>query len=145
MWVRRVVMMIMVVIMVMMVVMVVLRLKPAHTGAEGVAQAAIRYVRSRCMGTLPFHVVVMTFLNRTNFGLEPQHSDPILAQNACGRRHGPKGRMFAIFGTDMPVAAIFQRQHLFTIATDPAIGRRAVAVLFHDPFGKGFQHLRMVA
>ena len=70
---RVVVIMVMLMIMVVMVVMmmVVRCCKTTHPGAEGITKRAVRDVRARCVGTLPFNVVVVAFLNCAYFALEP--------------------------------------------------------------------------
>ncbi len=82
---------IMPVVMMVVVAVVVLRLKPAHAGAERIAQRAIRHVRAGSRGTLPFHMVVMAFLDRTNLIFEPEDLHPIFAKHAGGRRHSARG------------------------------------------------------
>jgi hypothetical protein len=52
--------------------------------------------------------------------------------------------MAAIFGADVMVLAIFQRQNLTAIAANPTVWWRRVAHLFHDPLGKGFEHLWVI-
>ena len=73
---RVVVIMVMVMVMVMMVMIMVVMMmvrhrKTAHASAEGITKRAVRDVRARCVGTLPFNVVVVAFLNCAHFTLEP--------------------------------------------------------------------------
>ena len=140
-----VIVVVIVIIPMVMVVMMILRLEPAHAGAECVAKFTISHVGARRVGTLPFHVVVVAFLNRPNFAFKPEHLRAVFAQDACWRRDRTKSRMAAIFCADLVGLAVFQGQNLTAIATDPAVGWRRIAVLFHDPFGDSFEHFGVIA
>ena len=77
---RRVVVvmiMVMIVTMMMMVVVIMLRLKSAKPGAERITQGAIRDVGPGRIGTLPFDVVMMAFLNGTDLSFEPKDLCPV--------------------------------------------------------------------
>lgn len=139
-----VVMVMMVMIMVVMVVVMIRRLKTTHAGTESITKRTIRDVRARRIGALPFDVVVMTFLNRAYFALEPQNGGSVFAQDTCWWRHRPKGRMAAVFGADVMVLAVFQCQNLTAIATNATVRWRRVADLFHNPLGKGLEHLGVI-
>ena len=139
-----VVMMVVMVIVVMVIVMMMHRLQPAHTGAKRVAKGTVCDIRTRRVGPLAFNMMVVAFLDRANFGLKPKNLNPVFAQNACWRRHCPKGRMFTIFDADMMMTAVFQSQHLFALSAAPAIRGRAVAILLQNAISKGFKHFGMI-
>lgn len=140
-----VVMVVIVAVVVMVMVMVICRLKTAHARAEGITERTIGHIGPWRIGTLPFDMVMMAFLHGTHFAFKPQHGCAIFAQHAGRRRDRTKGRMGAICCADMVVLALLKRQNLTAIAANTAIGRWCVADLFHDPFGKCFQHLGVIA
>lgn len=76
-----------------MVVVVPIALKPTKTRAERIAQCAICDVGTRRRGALTLNMVVVTFLNRADFGLKAEHLRAIFAQDACGRRNSPERRV----------------------------------------------------
>ena len=148
--VRRVMMvMVMIVVVTMMMAVMIMSVighdQPAHPCAERVAMGAVRNVRAWCVCPLPFDVVMVAFLDGTNLGLKTQHLNAVFAQYAGRWRDRAKGGVFPVFRADVVMSAIFKRQHLFAISTNPAIGRGCVTVLLHDAFGKGFQHFGMIA
>jgi hypothetical protein len=94
---------------VVMMVVVIHSFKAAHTRAEGIAVRAVCNVGARRIGTLPFDVVVVAFLNGTNFALKPQNAGTVFAQNASWRRHRPECRVGAVFSADVVMLAFFER------------------------------------
>jgi hypothetical protein len=94
-------------VIIVMVIVLILCLQTAHAGAEGIAKRAIGHVRARSIRPLAFDVVVVAFLDRADFALKAQHLRAVFAQNTCGRRDRPKGRMTAIFDTDFMGLAVF--------------------------------------
>lgn len=137
---RMMVVMVMIVIMVVMmiVIMAVLRHQTAHTGAKRGAKRAIGHVGPWRAGALTFDMVVVAFLDRANLALKAQDLRAVFTQNAGGGRHRAKGGVAAISSADHMGLPARDSQNLRAIAADAAIGRRGGAVLFHDPFGKGF-------
>ena len=80
MWIGRVVMMVMIVfMMVVVVIMMVLRNQTAHAGAECITQRTVSHIRPRCIGTLPFDVVMVAFLHGTDLALKSQNLHTVLA------------------------------------------------------------------
>ena len=65
------VIMVMIMPVVMVMCMIILHLQTAHAGTERIAQLAIRHIRARCRSALPLHMMVMAFLYRAYFILEP--------------------------------------------------------------------------
>ena len=139
-----VVMMVMIVTVVMVMVMVICGLEPAQPCAEGVAQGAIRHVRARRVGALPFHVMVVAFLYGAYFCLESEDLRAVFAQNAGRRWHVAKGGVLAVFGADVAMLSVFEGKDLFSVGADAAVWRRVCGGLFDDAFGKGFKHLGVV-
>jgi hypothetical protein len=127
-----------VIMMVMMVMMIILHLQTAHAGAEGVTQRAIRHVRSRRRSTLPFHMMVMAFLNSANFGLKAQNLHAVLAHHTRGWWHRGKRWMLAILWFDVMVIAIIKRQDLLAECTYSAVGWRHRTNLFLHTLSEGF-------
>lgn len=145
--VRRVmvVVVIMTVVMVMAVIRVFHRLEAAQACAEGIAECAIGDIGPRSRGTLPFDVVVVTFLDRADFALKTQHLRPVFAQHAGGWGRVGKSRMIALFGFNVDVIAVVHRQHLFAVAAKAAIRGRVFARLFDNAFGEGFEDFWVIA
>ena len=135
----------MVIIMMMVVVIVIQHDQPAHARAEGIAMGTICHVRAGRIRTLPLDMVVVAFLHRSDFALEPEDLSAVFAQDARRGRNCPESRMRPILDADLMAFTIFERQHLTAITANPAVGRRRRAYLLHDPFGERLEHLRMVA
>ena len=93
------VMMVVAVIMavVVKVVVMVAHVQTTLAGTERITQRTICDVGPRRAGPLAFHVVVVAFLNRADFGLEPQNFGAILAHHAGRRRHIAKRRVACAF------------------------------------------------
>ena len=159
MWIRRVVVIMVVVMMmvvpmtvvmivmmviIMVVMVVVAHVQTAHTRAELIAHLTVFDIGTGRIGTLPFDVVVVAFLHRTDLALEPKDLCPVFTEHAGRRRHRTKGRMATLFDTNVVRVAVFQCQNLATITADTAVRRRGITVLFHDPFGKGLKHFGVI-
>ena len=138
--------MVMVETMRMLVGVQILMRKAAKPGAKGIAKLAIHHIRPRCRRSLAFDMMVVAFLDRTDFGLEPYDSDPVFTQDTSGRRDVAKGRMSsAILGRDLLHRRAVSGEDLRAVSTCPAIGGRVLACLFDYPLGKRGQNLGMVA
>jgi len=70
-----------------MMVMMIFQMQAAFPGAEAFAQIAGFYRGTGRIGTLAFHMVVMAFLNRADFGLKPQNLSAVFTHGAVGRRY----------------------------------------------------------
>lgn len=145
-----VIMIVVVVMIVRMVVvmMVVIHIQPTFARAICVTQTAIRHVRSRGGSTLAFNMVVMAFLDGTNFCLEPQNLGAVFAQYACGRWQIAKRWMIGIkafVGGDQTGFLAFDFQDLGSVLTRAAVGHGHSTHLFFDAFGECFQHLWVIA
>lgn len=147
------VVMIVIMVVAMIMVMMRLRLQPAHSGAERIAERAIRHVRTRGRGTLSLDMMMVAFLHRAHFGLEPQNLRAVFAHDAGGRRHIAKRRMpgaprlgqgGALFGRDALHRPALNGKDLRAILTGAAIGRRHCTQLLGHSFGKGFQNLGVI-
>ena len=90
-------------------------------------------------------MVVMAFLNRTNFAFKAKNLRAIFAHDTGWWRDRAECRVLAIFGLDMMMRPILKRQHLLTISTKSAVGWRHCADLFAHALCEGFKHFRMIS
>ena len=74
------------VIVVMMVVVVIFHIQTAFPGAEVLTQITGFHRGAGRICPLPFYVMVMAFLYRAHFGLEPQNLGAVFAHGTIGRR-----------------------------------------------------------
>ena len=91
-----IVVMMMVVIMIV-VVMIMIHIQTAHARAEMIAFGTIRHVGPWGICTLPFNMMVVAFLHRTNLGFKAQNLRAILAHHTCWWRHIAKRWMPSAF------------------------------------------------
>lgn len=90
-------------------------------------------------------MVMVAFLNCANFALEPQNGGAILTQDTSRGWNCTKSRMASVFGANVMVLATFKSEHLTAVTADATVRGWRVAHLFHDPFGKSFQNLGVIA
>lgn len=84
----------------MIVMMVIGHFESAKPGAEIFTECAIDHIRAGCRGALAFDVVVVAFLNGTDFAFEAEHFGAVLAGHAIMRRYAAGCRVLARFGRD---------------------------------------------
>ena len=68
---------VMIVMMVIIMVVVVAHVQTAHTRAELIAHLTVFDIGTGRIGTLPFNVVMMAFLNGTDLSFEPKDLCPV--------------------------------------------------------------------
>ena len=138
--------MVMVETMRMLVGVQILMRKTAKTGAEGIAKLAVDHIRPWRRRSLAFDMMVVAFLDRADFGLEPHHGDSVFTQDTGGRWDVAKGWMSgAILGRDLLHRRAVRREDLRAVSTCPAIGGRVLSCLFDYALGERGQHLGVVA
>ena len=90
-------------------------------------------------------MVVVAFLHRADFALEPQNGRAVFAHDTGRRRRVGKGRVARTGGSGDRDRRPLTRKDLGAIGTCAAVGRWIETGLFGDAFGKGGQNLRVVA
>ena len=147
------VMIVAMVVVMMMMVMVVHHLQPTKPCAERITKLTIFDVRARGRGPLPFNMVVVAFLNRTNLCLEAKHLRAILAHHACWRRNVTKcwmacalsdGNSSALSRCDLTYFFPFDGQNLGAVLTGTTVRRWYLAYLFSHSFNEGFQNFGVI-
>ena len=145
--VMRMTMCVIIMIVVMMMPVIVIRLlQTTQPRAKMITKFTIGHVRPRRRGPLAFDVMMVAFLNRANFGFEPQNLRPVFTHHTGRWRHITERRMAlavgfqlgALFGSDRLGFLPLNGQNLRAVSADAAIGDGHIALLFQNAFRECF-------